>query len=99
MPMKFLAGILIVINKLFIFKFPNLNIFLFRLSIERKTLQWLADICDGDARIALNSLQISFQMKQPRTGSSKSVHISLEDIQEGIKVTKFSRQLINILMD
>ncbi|XP_077296359.1 ATPase WRNIP1-like isoform X2 [Arctopsyche grandis] len=56
-----------------------------RPSIDRKTLQWLADICDGDARIALNSLQISFQMKQPRTGSSKSVHISLEDIQEGIK--------------
>lgn len=51
-------------------------------SIERKSVQWLADMCDGDARNALNSLQMALQAK---IDDNKEGHISLEDIQDGIK--------------
>jgi replication-associated recombination protein RarA len=46
-------------------------------------------MCDGDARIALNSLQLAFQTRKEisSSGSSHCV-VTLEDIKEGIKVSK-----------
>lgn len=32
-----------------------------RVMVEADSIQWLADMCDGDARIALNSLQLAMQ--------------------------------------
>lgn len=33
----------------------------FRVIVETDSIKWLADMCDGDARIALNSLQLAMQ--------------------------------------
>ncbi|XP_026286202.2 ATPase WRNIP1 [Frankliniella occidentalis] len=56
-----------------------------RWSIDRKSVQWLADMCDGDARNALNSLQMALKAKECEDGSSEENHISLDDIKDGIK--------------
>lgn len=53
--------------------------------IERQTLEWLANISDGDARIALNSFQMASQMKDAKFNNSPNI-ISLENIKDGIKV-------------
>lgn len=52
--------------------------------IEEGALKFLADMCDGDARIALNSLQLAFQTKM-QTGYKQAL-VTLDDIKEGIKV-------------
>nr|CAI5824064.1 unnamed protein product [Callosobruchus analis] len=49
-------------------------------SIEQEALKWLADVSDGDARIALTNLQLVVQ-----DSHSKKKSISMKDIQEGIK--------------
>ncbi|KAK3923833.1 ATPase WRNIP1 [Frankliniella fusca] len=56
-----------------------------RWSIDRQSVQWLADMCDGDARNALNSLQMALKAKECAGAPSESNHISLEDIKDGIK--------------
>ncbi|XP_052860440.1 ATPase WRNIP1-like [Anopheles cruzii] len=55
-----------------------------RIIIKEETVRWLAETCDGDARIGLNSLQLALRAKTPLENESPSV-ISLEDIREGIK--------------
>lgn len=58
-----------------------LNLCLYpRSQIEESTLEWLAEMSDGDARIALNSLQIVHQSKP-------ASFLSLEDVKNGVKVT------------
>uniref|UniRef100_A0A1B6EPV5 AAA+ ATPase domain-containing protein n=1 Tax=Cuerna arida TaxID=1464854 RepID=A0A1B6EPV5_9HEMI len=52
------------------------------LSIDKESIDWLADMCDGDARIALNSLHMALKTC---SGQSKPVRITLKDIEEGIK--------------
>lgn len=52
-----------------------------KFTIDEETIKWLAEISDGDARIALNSLQMSIQSKP----EGNSV-ITLSDIKESIKV-------------
>nr|XP_018901971.1 PREDICTED: ATPase WRNIP1-like [Bemisia tabaci] len=49
-----------------------------RSQIEESTLEWLAEMSDGDARIALNSLQIVHQSKP-------ASFLSLEDVKNGVK--------------
>lgn len=56
--------------------------FVFSLAIESTALQWLADISDGDARIALGNLQMVIQDK---TGKDGKV-VTVDDIKEGVKV-------------
>ncbi|XP_071441882.1 ATPase WRNIP1-like [Hetaerina americana] len=58
-----------------------------RFIIEEASLKWLAEMCDGDARIALNSLQITSQgiINSSSSSSEKSPLISLEDIKDGVK--------------
>uniref|UniRef100_A0A1B6C8Q5 UBZ4-type domain-containing protein n=1 Tax=Clastoptera arizonana TaxID=38151 RepID=A0A1B6C8Q5_9HEMI len=53
-----------------------------RFEIEEETVLWLAEISDGDARIALNSLQMAVKLKLPNSSSTK---INLDDIKDGIK--------------
>lgn len=51
------------------------------IAIHDAALSWLADISDGDARIALSNLQIILQSND----SPKTV-ITIKDIEEKIKV-------------
>ncbi|XP_065206156.1 ATPase WRNIP1-like [Planococcus citri] len=48
--------------------------------IDEDTIKWLAEISDGDARIALNSLQMAIQSK-----NETNAVITLSDIKESIK--------------
>lgn len=57
-----------------------------KITITESCLQWIADTSDGDARIALNSLEMC--LKQALCEESDGVKmISLEDIKENIKKT------------
>lgn len=51
--------------------------------IDSASLEWLAGICDGDARIGLNSLQLAIQTVVATAGNPKT--ITLEAIQDGIR--------------
>lgn len=74
--------------------------FLPRVLINAESLQWLADMCDGDARIALNSLQLAMQTvldsdedandSEHASLSQHSVRqVSLDALKEGIKKSHF----------
>lgn len=58
--------------------------------IDMPTVQWLADTCDGDARIALGGLELAVQSKVPNKeevlGEVPGV-ITLEDVKESLKKT------------
>ncbi|CAH0558352.1 unnamed protein product [Brassicogethes aeneus] len=51
-----------------------------RTAIEEEALQWLCDISDGDARIALSNLQVIFQHCD-----EKGKVIKLDDVKEQVK--------------
>jgi putative ATPase len=53
--------------------------------IDEATVTWLAEMCDGDARVALNSLQLALQA-QDQDSNSGVILISLDDIKDGVKV-------------
>lgn len=58
-----------------------------RIAVEESSLTWLAEICDGDARIALNSLQLAIESLQENTESIVGLKMMpLSAIQDGIKV-------------
>jgi putative ATPase len=54
-----------------------------RVLIDEATVTWLAEMCDGDARVALNSLQLALQARDQDSGV---ILISLDDIKDGVKV-------------
>ncbi|XP_029731722.1 ATPase WRNIP1 [Aedes albopictus] len=58
-----------------------------RMMISAESIRWLAEICDGDARIALNSLQLALNTvaAQQEEENSALKRISLDEIKEGIK--------------
>lgn len=65
----------------------------YRISIEKSSLQWLAEICDGDARIALNSLQLAMESINEQTDGGTKLNIKfipLSLIKDGIKVIHFT---------
>lgn len=45
----------------------------FRVLIEREALDFLSAICDGDARAALNGLQMTVQSQIAKSGQSESI--------------------------
>ncbi|XP_069355158.1 ATPase WRNIP1-like [Maniola hyperantus] len=49
--------------------------------IERQSLQWVAEVCDGDARVALGALELALSAAPEH---SRQV-IGLEDLKNGIK--------------
>lgn len=57
--------------------------------IEQKALDTVAYLCDGDARVALNGLQLAVQacVAQVRTASSKPQPITVREqhIKEGLQ--------------
>lgn len=58
---------------------------IYSISIKRDALQWLADMSDGDARIALGNLELVVQ--HIKNTNAKKVIVT-EDIKDGIKVLK-----------
>nr|CAD7593218.1 unnamed protein product [Timema genevievae] len=56
---------------------------LHRFLMDSETVLWLAEMCDGDARIALNSLQLALQSQDSIPG--RILMISLDDIKDGVK--------------
>ncbi|KAJ2953785.1 hypothetical protein O0L34_g1412 [Tuta absoluta] len=58
-----------------------------RCLIERASLRWLAEVCDGDARVALGALELAVSARD----TGQEVHtagpavLTLEDIKDGIK--------------
>ncbi|CAH2104315.1 unnamed protein product [Euphydryas editha] len=53
--------------------------------IERKSIRWLAEICDGDARIALGALELVLNAGSIASTTGNRKFISLEDLKRGIK--------------
>ncbi|XP_047117983.1 ATPase WRNIP1-like isoform X1 [Schistocerca piceifrons] len=78
--LKSLQGVIVKTNH--VFSVAN-NKHQPRFFIDEATVTWLAEICDGDARIALNSLQLAVQSKG--TDGSSAFVVSLDDIKDGIK--------------
>lgn len=62
-----------------------------RISIEESSLHWLSEISDGDARIALNSLQLALEsvIDTDEKIQSDVQYIPLSSIKDGIKVGKW----------
>lgn len=56
----------------------------FNIKIDKKTIELLAELAGGDARTALNGLELSFKAK---SGKSKEIIISTEDIKEALQRT------------
>lgn len=57
-----------------------------KIGIDRESLVWLAQMCDGDARIALNSLQLAIQTLIADSEYNDCMKIiTLDAIREGIK--------------
>ncbi|KRT78622.1 AAA protein, partial [Oryctes borbonicus] len=54
---------------------------IFGIAIKKSALRWLADVSDGDARIALSNLQLVLQHNTSETNKI----VTVEDIQDGIK--------------
>ncbi|CAH0726093.1 unnamed protein product, partial [Brenthis ino] len=53
--------------------------------IERKSIRWLAEVCDGDARVALGALELVLNAGPSVSTHTTSKFISLEDMKNGIK--------------
>lgn len=56
----------------------------FNIKIDKKTVELLAVLAGGDARTALNGLELAFKSK---SGSSKEIIISSDDIKEALQRT------------
>lgn len=59
------------------------------MAIDKKSVTWLAEMCDGDGRIALNTLQLTMQTileQKDKSSKKEGLHlISIESLKEGIK--------------
>nr|XP_033333835.1 ATPase WRNIP1-like [Megalopta genalis] len=51
--------------------------------INKTVIEWLAEVCDGDARVALNGLDLAVKTKVSH--SSQVASITLDDIKESLK--------------
>uniref|UniRef100_A0A182K8M6 UBZ4-type domain-containing protein n=1 Tax=Anopheles christyi TaxID=43041 RepID=A0A182K8M6_9DIPT len=66
-----------------------------RMLVHEETIRWLAETCDGDARIGLNSLQLALSSAASYTPSASAttsatfsdslITVTLEDVREGLK--------------
>lgn len=63
----------------------------YRCVVEEASLKWLAEMCDGDARVALGALELALAARAPETAQSKPAILRLEDIIDGIKVNKIMK--------
>lgn len=55
-------------------------------AIDKAVIEWLAEVCDGDARVALNGLELAVKTKVLyKPSSSNFVTITLQDVKESLK--------------
>lgn len=55
-------------------------------TISKTVTEWLAEVCDGDARVALNGLELAVKTKVlNKPNPSHFVSITLEDVKESLK--------------
>ncbi|XP_011872101.1 PREDICTED: ATPase WRNIP1-like [Vollenhovia emeryi] len=53
--------------------------------VDENAVRWLAGACDGDARVALNALELATLAKQAdESRASHSIAINLKDVKEGL---------------
>lgn len=55
--------------------------------IDNNIIQWLAEACDGDARVALNALELATLAKQAdglKASRNNSITVTLDDVKEGL---------------
>lgn len=59
------------------------------MAIDKTSVEWLSNICDGDGRIALNTLQLVMQTVQEQQAINQNNEplklISIESLKEGVK--------------
>lgn len=58
--------------------------------IDEPTIEWLAETCDGDARIALGGLELAVRSKAPNKDNLLDIGppiITLNDVEESLKKT------------
>lgn len=68
------------------------------LLIHREALKWLADMADGDAKIALNSLEMTlkFTLSQPKSNDESVKLISIEEINKAVDQFENNIKLISL---
>nr|XP_012143014.1 PREDICTED: ATPase WRNIP1-like [Megachile rotundata] len=54
-------------------------------SISKTIIDWLAEVCDGDARVALNGLELAIKTKVLDKPNPSNVSITLDDIKNSLK--------------
>ncbi|XP_011137915.1 ATPase WRNIP1 [Harpegnathos saltator] len=62
--------------------YPTLNS---KFHIDKETLQWLSEACDGDAHVALNTLELAVLAKEPdklRTSCNNDFKITVKDVRK-----------------
>jgi putative ATPase len=67
---------------------PNRGLGKMKLVLEADAFDYLVTIADGDARVALNNLEVAASLVETRKDSSeraKSVHIALKDLEHAIQ--------------
>jgi len=58
-----------------------------KFSVDNNIVQWLAEACDGDARVALNALDLATLARQAdglKASYNNNITITLKDIKEGL---------------
>ncbi|XP_031788813.1 ATPase WRNIP1 isoform X2 [Nasonia vitripennis] len=54
--------------------------------VEQKILEWLAEACDGDARVALGGLEMTVQARVSNANiSSKPIKLNLNDVKHSLE--------------
>ncbi|KAG7188731.1 hypothetical protein KM043_008351 [Ampulex compressa] len=58
--------------------------------IDKETVEWLAEVCDGDARVALCGLELAIRARVPQISNNPrdiTPKITLQDIKDSLKTT------------
>ncbi|XP_015433599.1 PREDICTED: ATPase WRNIP1 [Dufourea novaeangliae] len=64
--------------------------------INKTVIEWLAEVCDGDARVALSGLELAVKRKVlNKANPSHPVSITLENIKESLKQALSDKQTTN----
>lgn len=57
--------------------------------IHQEVIDWLAEVCDGDARVALGALEIAVEMKLSAIeGENQLINIDIADVKESLLKTQ-----------
>lgn len=54
-------------------------------TIDKTVIDWLSEVCDGDARVALNGLELAIKTRVSNKQNPRIVSVTLEDVKESLK--------------